>query len=135
MITWNFWLPAVFVIFSFRFVPFGLTEYVMFVFVFGIPVFISVRLKNGKVKTLGMAIQVRVPDTRRISDLTGYRYVDDFLPTGDTRTQPKLRRVRDGYFFLPVGNPTGTQYFTITIILRCEQVKICSFCYINYDLF
>jgi hypothetical protein len=65
MITWNFWLPAVFVIFSFRFVPFELTEYVLFVLVFGIPVFISVRLKNVKVKTLGMAIQVRVPDTRR----------------------------------------------------------------------
>jgi hypothetical protein len=43
----------------------------MFVFVFGIPVFISVRLKNVKVKTLGMTIQVQVSDTRRLFDLTG----------------------------------------------------------------
>jgi hypothetical protein len=42
---------------------------------------------------------------------------------------------RDGYFFSPVGNPTGTRYFTTTIILGCEQVKTCSFYYINYDLF
>jgi hypothetical protein len=34
-----------------------------------------------------------------------------------------------------MGNPTGTQYFTTAIILGCEQVKMCSFCYINYDLF
>jgi hypothetical protein len=34
-----------------------------------------------------------------------------------------------------VGNLTGTRYFTTAIILDCEQVKICSFCYINYDLF
>jgi hypothetical protein len=34
-----------------------------------------------------------------------------------------------------VGNPTGTRYFTTAIILDCEQVKMCSFCYINYDLF
>jgi hypothetical protein len=26
-------------------------------------------------------------------------------------------------------------YFTVAIILRYEQVKICLFCYINYDLF
>jgi hypothetical protein len=30
---------------------------------------------------------------------------------------------RDGYFFPSVGNPTGTRYFTSTIILDCEQVK------------
>jgi hypothetical protein len=42
---------------------------------------------------------------------------------------------RDGYFFPPVGNPTGIRYFTTAIILGCEQVKICSFYYINYDLF
>jgi hypothetical protein len=42
---------------------------------------------------------------------------------------------QDGYFFPPAGNPTGTRYFTTTIILRCEQVKMCSFCYINLDLF
>jgi hypothetical protein len=42
---------------------------------------------------------------------------------------------RDGYFFPPAGNLTGTRYFTTAIILGCEQVKMCSFCYINYDLF
>jgi hypothetical protein len=42
---------------------------------------------------------------------------------------------RDGYFFSPTGNPTGTRYFTTAIIVGCEQIKMCSFCYINYDLF
>jgi hypothetical protein len=40
-----------------------------------------------------------------------------------------------GIFFLLMGNTTGTRYFTTAIILGCEQVKMCSFCYINYDLF
>jgi hypothetical protein len=61
--------------------------------------------------------------------------VDDFLFTGGTRTRPESRRVRDVYFFSPTGNPTGNRYFTSAIILGCEQVKICSFYYINYDLF
>jgi hypothetical protein len=65
----------------------------------------------------------------------GYGYGNDFLPAGGTRTRPKSRRVRDGYFFSPVGNPTGIRYFTTDIILGCEQVKMCSFYYINYDLF
>jgi hypothetical protein len=65
----------------------------------------------------------------------GYGYGDDFLSVGDTRTRPELGWVCDGYFFPSVGNPTGTQYFTTAIILGCEQVKMCSFCYINYDLF
>jgi hypothetical protein len=43
---------------------------------------------------------------------------------------------RDGYemsiFFPPADNPTGIRYFTTAIILCCEQVKMCSFCYINY---
>jgi hypothetical protein len=60
----------------------------------------------------------------------GYRYRDNFLPVCDTRTRSKLRRVWNGYFFSPVGNLTGTQYFTIAIILVCEQVKMCLFCYI-----
>jgi hypothetical protein len=42
---------------------------------------------------------------------------------------------RDGYFFPPTGNPTDTRYFTTAIILGCKQVKMCSFCYINYELF
>jgi hypothetical protein len=80
-----------------------------------------------------MTIRVRVPDTRRVPDSTGtgmrmifYLWV---VPVPDPN--------RDGYgrvFFSPTGNPTGTRYFTIGIILGCEQVKICSFCYINYDL-
>jgi hypothetical protein len=76
---------------------------------------------------LGMAIWVRVPD--------GYGYGDDFLPAGGTRTRPESRQVRDGYFFPPASNLTGIRYFTTAIILYCEQVKMCSFCYINYDLF
>jgi hypothetical protein len=51
------------------------------------------------------------------------------------RVAPVPDSNRDGYFFSPAGNPTGTRYFTTTIILDCEQVKMCSFCYINYDLF
>jgi hypothetical protein len=65
----------------------------------------------------------------------GYGYEDDFLLMGDTRTRLQLRRIRDMYFFSPVGNLTGTRYFTTAIILGCEQVKICSFYYINYDMF
>jgi hypothetical protein len=64
----------------------------------------------------------------------GYGYGDDFLPAGGTRTRPESRRVRDGYFFPPADNPTGTRYFTTALILSCEQVKMCSFYYINYDL-
>jgi hypothetical protein len=48
---------------------------------------------------------------------------------------PESRRVCDEYFFPPADNPTGTWYFTTAIILGCEQVKMCSFYYINYDLF
>jgi hypothetical protein len=62
-------------------------------------------------------------------------YGDDFLPADGTRTRPESRRVWDRYFFPPAGNLTGTRYFTTAIILDCEQVKMCSFCYINYDLF
>jgi hypothetical protein len=73
--------------------------------------------------------------TRYPSDTRPDGYGDDFLPVGGTCTRPESRRVRDWYFFPPAGNPTGTRYFTTAIILGCEQVKICSFCYINYDLF
>jgi hypothetical protein len=58
-------------------------------------------------------------------------YGDDFLPWVAPIPDPN----RDGYFFPPTGNPTGTRYFTIAIILYCKQVKMYSFCYINYDLF
>jgi hypothetical protein len=64
-----------------------------------------------------------------------YGYEDDFLSAGDTRIRPESRWVRDGYFFPPADNTTGTRYFTTAIILDCEQVKMCLFCYINYDLF
>jgi hypothetical protein len=75
---------------------------------------------------LGMAIQLR-------SD--GYGYGDDFLFTGGTRIRSESRRVWNGYFFSPAGNLTGTRYFTTVIILDYEQVKMCSFCYSNYNLF
>jgi hypothetical protein len=76
---------------------------------------------------LGMAIWVQVSDTRWVLDLTGT----------DTRMifylwvtlVPDLNL--DGYFF----HPTSTRYFTTAIILDCEQVKMCLFYYINYDLF
>jgi hypothetical protein len=38
-------------------------------------------------------------------------------------------------FFPHVNNLTDTRYFTTAIILGCEQVKVYSFYYINYDLF
>jgi hypothetical protein len=47
----NYRLPTVSRIFPFKFVHFRLTEYVLFVYVSVIPVFVSVRLKNVKVKT------------------------------------------------------------------------------------
>jgi hypothetical protein len=66
---------------------------------------------------LGMAIRVRVSDTRRVPDPMG---------TG-MRTIFYLRVIavpdlnRDGYFFSLAGNPTGTRYFTTVIILGCEK--------------
>jgi hypothetical protein len=60
-----------------------------------------------------------------------YRYGDDFLSIDDTRTRLESRRV----FFSPTDNSMGIRYFTTAIILGCKQVKMCSFCYINYDLF
>jgi hypothetical protein len=78
-----------------------------------------------------MAIQVRVSSTR----LEGYGYGNNFLFAGGTRTRPEPRRVRGGYFFPPAGNPMGIRYFTTVMILGCEQVKMCLFCDINYDLF
>jgi hypothetical protein len=61
-------------------------------------------------------------------------YGDDFLSVDDTCTRPEPRWVYSGYFFSSTGNPTGIRYFTTVIILGCEQVKMCSFYYINYDL-
>jgi hypothetical protein len=73
--------------------------------------------------------------TRYLSGTRPIGYGDDFLPVGGTRTRSEPRRIRDGYFFPPAGNPTGTRYFTTTIIIDCKQIKMYSFCYINYDLF
>jgi hypothetical protein len=76
-----------------------------------------------------MAIRVRVPDLMGTG--TGMIFYPRVAPVADLN--------RDEYgtdiFFSPAGNPTGTRYFTTAIILGCEQVKMCSFCYINYDLF
>jgi hypothetical protein len=52
-----------------------------------------------------------------------------------SRVAPVPNPNRDGYFFPSTDNPTGTRYFTTAIILGWEQVKMYSFCYINYDLF
>jgi hypothetical protein len=81
-----------------------------------------------------MAIQVWVLDTHRVPDPTGKGMGMIFYPWMALVPDPN----QDGYgtgIFPPAGNPTGTRYFTTAIILGCEQVKICSFCYINYDLF
>jgi hypothetical protein len=79
---------------------------------------------------VGMTIQVWVPDTRRVSDLTGTGIGTIFYPWA-IQTEMGTGRV----FFPPANNPMGTRYFTTVIILDCEQVKMYSFCYINYDLF
>jgi hypothetical protein len=86
---------------------------------------VLVRLSTRDGNLGRMAIWVRVPD-----------------PTGTSTKMIFYLRVapipdpnQDGYFFPPVDNLTGTRYFTTVIILGCEQVKICSFCYMNYDLF
>jgi hypothetical protein len=64
----------------------------------------------------------------------GIKYKNNFLPAGGTRTWPKSRRIQDGYFFSPAGNPTDIWYFTTVMILDCEQVKIGLIYDINYDL-
>jgi hypothetical protein len=78
-----------------------------------------------------MAIQVRVFDTCRVPDPIGTGMI--FYSRVTSISEP--RQVWDEYFFLPVDNLMGTCYFTTAIILDCEQVKMCSFCYINYNLF
>jgi hypothetical protein len=76
-------------------------------------------------------IRVWVPDIRRVPNPTGTGTGTIFYPWVALIPDPN----RDGYFFPPAGNPTGTRYIPTAIILGCEQVKMCSFCYINYDLF
>jgi hypothetical protein len=82
-----------------------------------------------------MTIQLPVPNPHRVPDLMSMCTEMIFY----LRVPPVLDLNRDGYrtgiFFPPADNPTGTRYFTTAIILNCEQVKICSFYYINYDLF
>jgi hypothetical protein len=65
----------------------------------------------------------------------GARYGDAFLLAGDTHTRLEPRHVWDGYFFPPVGNPTDTRYFTTTMIVDCEQVKICLFVILTMTCF
>jgi hypothetical protein len=87
----------------------------------------SLRNRDGKLGT-----GTRYPPGTRPN---GVGYGDDFLPVGGTRIRPEPRQVRGGYFFPPMGNPIGTRYFITVMILGCEQVKMCLFCDINYDLF
>jgi hypothetical protein len=84
---------------------------------------------------VGMTIRVRVSDTRQLPDPMGTgTWINFYL-----RVAPVPDPNRDGYetdiFFPPAGNLMGTRYFTTAIIICCEQVKMCSFYYINYDLF
>jgi hypothetical protein len=76
-----------------------------------------------------MIIWVRVLDTRRVSDLigTGKRMI--FYPR--MSHIPDLNQ--DGYE-TGIFSPADTRYFTAVIILDCEQIKMRSFYYINYDL-
>jgi hypothetical protein len=67
--------------------------------------------------------------------LDGAGHGNDFLTAGGTYSRLKPRRVRGGYVFSLAGNPRGTRYFTIAMILGCEQMKMYSFYDINYDLF
>jgi hypothetical protein len=65
---------------------------------------------------------------------TGIRRLLDLMGTGMIfypRVAPVPDLNRDGYGM----DLTGTRYFSIDIILGCEQVKMCLFYYINYDLF
>jgi hypothetical protein len=55
-------------------------------------------------EALGMAIQVRVPDTRRVPDPTGTGMGMIIYPW----VAPVPDSSRDGYFFPPAGNLTGT---------------------------
>jgi hypothetical protein len=80
--------------------------------------------RQKHIRSIGMAIRSH-----------GYEYGHDFLLICGICTRSESRRVRNEYFFSPAGNPMGTRYFTIIIIIGCEQVKMYSFCYINYDLF
>jgi hypothetical protein len=73
---------------------------------------------------------VRVSDICQISDPMGIVTSTIFYSSG-IGTHFELRRI----FFPPMGNPMGTRYFTTVIILDCEQMKMYSFCYINYYLF
>jgi hypothetical protein len=74
---------------------------------------------------VGMAIQVRVPDPTGM--VTGMIFYPHVAPVPDLN--------RDGYMTSIFSHTWVTRYFTTAIILDCEQVKMCLFCYINYDLF
>jgi hypothetical protein len=63
-----------------------------------------------------MAIRIWVPDTRRVPDPMGTGTGMIFYPWVAPVPDPN----QDEYFFPPVGNPTGTRYFTTAIILGCE---------------
>jgi hypothetical protein len=83
---------------------------------------------------LGMSIQVRVPGTHQVPDPMGLGMGMIFYP--QVAPVPDLNRDGMGRVFFPAaGNPMGTRYFTTALILDCEQVKMCSFCDIDYDLF
>jgi hypothetical protein len=80
-----------------------------------------------------MAIQVRVFSTHQVSDPMRLGTEKIFYSRVALVPDPN----RNGYeavIFFTHGNPTVTRYFTTAMILDCEQVKICSFYDINYDL-
>jgi hypothetical protein len=79
-----------------------------------------------------MVIWARVPGTRRVPNPTEPDAGIIFYPwwhSYPTRIETGMGQI----FFPPAGDSTSTRCFSTTMILYCEQVKICSFCYIDYD--
>jgi hypothetical protein len=79
--------------------------------------FITREINHGDEAILEMVIRVWLSDICQVLDLMGTKMI--FYPWVALVSDPN----RDGYFFSPADKPTGTRYFTTTIILGCEQVK------------
>jgi hypothetical protein len=78
-----------------------------------------------------MTIQVRIPNTRRVPDPIGMGTGTIFY----SRVAPVPDPNRDGYGTSIFSHPRVTRRLPTAIILGYEQVKICLFCYVKYDLF
>jgi hypothetical protein len=81
------------------------------------------------------AIWVHVLDTGRVPDPMGMGIWTIFYLRVSLIPDPNGDGYETDTFFSPMGNPMCIRYFNTAIILGCEQVKMCLFYYINYDLF